>query len=227
MRKEAEVSHLPFADRNKAGEALASALGSYRNRSDVLVMGLPRGGVPVAARVAAEIGAPLDLMVVRKLGTPGQEELAMGAIASGGGRVVNEDVVRELRISAETLDRVTERERRELRRRQEAYRGDRPFPDLTGRCVILVDDGVATGATMRAAVGAVRAVGAAEVVVAVPVAPGDAVLMLRREADAVICLETPEPFMGVGRWYGDFGQTRDDEVVSLLQAAWRREEAAS
>ena len=220
------MSHLPFANRDQAGEALAGALGAYRNRWDVLVLGLPRGGVPVAARVAGEIGAPLDVMVVRKLGTPGQEELAMGAIASGGGRVLNEDVVGGLGISAETLDRVTQRERRELRRREEAYRGDRPFPDLNGRCVVLVDDGIATGATMRAAVGAVRAVGAAEVVVAVPVAPGDTVLTLRHEADAVVCLETPEPFMGVGRWYSDFGQTRDDEVVSLLQAAWRREEAA-
>ncbi len=220
------MSRLPFPNREKAGDALASALGRYGDRSDVLVMGLPRGGVPVAARVAAGLAAPLDLMVVRKLGTPGQEELAMGAIASGGGRVLNSDVVNQLGISGETLERVTDREREELQRRERAYRGDRPFPDLAGRCVILVDDGIATGATMRAAVEAVQAVGAGSVVVAVPVAPAETVRRLRDEADDVVCLETPEPFMGVGQWYADFGQTADEEVIELLQSAWRREAAA-
>lgn len=220
------MSRLPFANREQAGDALAEALSDYRGRDDVLVMGLPRGGVPVAARVAAGLGAPLDLMVVRKLGTPGQEELAMGAIASGGGQVLNEDVVRDLAIGQETIDRVAERERRELARREEAYRGARSSPDLRNRCVILVDDGIATGATMRAAVGAVRAVDAREVVVAVPVAPPETAWTLEREADRIVCLETPEPFMGVGRWYRDFGQTSDDEVVGLLQEAWRKEDAA-
>ena len=216
------MPRLPFANRETAGDALAEALRTYHGRTDTLVLGLPRGGVPVAARVAETIEAPLDIMVVRKLGTPGQEELAMGAIASGGGRVLNEDVVRELGIRDETLDAVTRRERTELDRRERAYRGERPFPNLSGLCVILVDDGVATGATMMAAVEAVRTVGAGEVVVAVPVAPPDTVTRLQERADSVVCLETPEPFLGVGRWYRDFGQTADEEVVRLLTAAWHR-----
>lgn len=214
------MTELPLRDRHTAGRLLAAALEPYAARDDVIVLGLPRGGVPVAAEVARALGAELDLMVVRKLGTPGQEELAMGAIASGGGRVLNEDVVAQLRIPRDEIERAAERERAELERRERAYRGERPGPRLAGRCVILVDDGLATGATMRVAVQAARSAGAREVVVAVPVAPEDTVARLAREADDIVCLATPEPFMGVGRWYRDFAQTADREVADLLAEAW-------
>lgn len=211
---------LPIANRTAAGQALASALSGYRDRDDTIVLALPRGGVPVAVEIARELAARLDLMIVRKLGTPGQEELAMGAIASGGGRVINEDVVKILAIAPRTIEQVASKEMEELQRREQVYRGDRPWPDLAGQCVILVDDGLATGATMRAAVGAVRSRQPERIVVAVPVAPPETVARLEDEADEVICLEQPEPFRAIGLWYADFTQVSDDEVRQQLTAAW-------
>lgn len=209
----------PFGDRVEAGQRLAKALLDYAGRDDVLILALPRGGVPVGYEVARRLGAPLDVAVVRKLGTPGQEELAMGAIAMGGARVLNTDVVRSLRIADDVIERVAEREQRELERREREYRGERPKPNVAGRCIILVDDGLATGATMRAAVAALRQLDPRQIVVAVPVAPPDTVARLRSEADKVVCLETPEPFFGVGQWYADFSQTTDEEVRRLLDEA--------
>jgi predicted phosphoribosyltransferase len=217
-----------FRDREEAGDALAARLGHYAGRAgapradaaDVLVLALPRGGVPVGARVARALGAPLDVFVVRKLGVPGHEELAMGAIASGGVRVRNDEVVDKLRIGEPTLDRATEVEAQELARRERSYRGQRPPPDLAGRVVILVDDGLATGSTMRAAVAAARAAKPAKVVVAVPTAPASTCEELRREADEVVCVTTPRPFRAVGYSYRSFPQTSDEEVRELLQAAW-------
>ncbi|PYS95119.1 MAG: phosphoribosyl transferase [Acidobacteria bacterium] len=188
----------------------------YAGRSDVLVLALPRGGVPVAFEVARALRAPLDVFLVRKLGVPGQEELAMGAIASGGVRVVNEAVVQHLDIAPEMIDAVTAREQGELERRERAYRDDRPAPDVRGRTVILVDDGLATGSTMRAAALALRQQGPARVVVAVPVASREACAEFRGEVNDIVCAATPEPFMGVGRWYEDFSQTTDEEVRLLL-----------
>ena len=213
---------LPYSDRVEAGRELAEALSDYAGRDGVLVLGLPRGGVPVAFEVAESLGAELDVMVVRKLGTPGQPELALGAIASGGGRVLNDDLVRQLGISESAIEQVEGRERTELARRETAYRGARADFDLRGRTVILVDDGLATGATMRAAVAATRRLEPQALVVAVPVAPSDTVAKLRREADDVVCLATPEPFMAVGSWYRDFAQTGDDEVRDLLARSWSR-----
>lgn len=220
------MTGLPFRDRIEGAHALADALAGYADRTDLLVLGLPRGGVPVAAEVATRLGAPLDLVIVRKLGAPGQEELAVGAIASGGGRVLNEDLVRLLHLSEATLERITDREREELRRRERAYRGERPAPEMKDRCLLLVDDGLATGATMRAAVQAVRQAGPSRVVVAVPVAPPDTVAVLRREADEVVCVAMPEPFMSVGRWYLDFSQVGDQQVVEILRQAWAEQEAS-
>ena len=217
---------LPIENRAAAGRSLAEALHAYRDRDDVIVLALPRGGVPVALEIATALGAPLDLMLVRKLGTPGQEELAMGAIASGGGRVINESVVQALGISQLAIERVAEQESRELLRREQAYRGDRAWPKLGDRCVILVDDGLATGATMRAAVEAVRAQRPARIVVAVPVAPADTIALLRRQADEVICLAEPEPFRAIGLWYMDFSQVSDEEVREMLDVAWNRQEAS-
>ncbi len=211
---------LPIKDRTAAGKALADALNAYRGRADLIVLALPRGGVPVAREVASYLGAPLDLMVVRKLGVPGQRELAMGAIASGGIRVMNEDIVRFIGITPPEIDQVEAEERKELQRRELAYRGDRPWPELAGQCVILIDDGLATGATMRAAVEAVRTRAPAEIVVAVPVAPPDTIARLRELADAVICLAEPEPFQAIGLWYVDFSQVSDDEVRELLDIMW-------
>ena len=188
----------------------------YAGRPEVLVLALPRGGVPVAFEVARSLGAPLDIFLVRKLGVPGQEELAMGAIATGGLRVVNDSVVRHLDIAPELIDAVAAREQGELERRERAYRGERPAPDVRGRTVILVDDGLATGSTMRAAALALRQQGPARVVVAVPVASREACEEFRGEVDDIVCASTPEPFMGVGRWYEDFSQTTDEEVRSLL-----------
>jgi predicted phosphoribosyltransferase len=205
-----------FRDRADAGRQLLSRLGAYRDRADVLVLGLPRGGIPVAYEVARGLGAPLDVFVVRKLGVPGQEELAMGAIATGGVRVVNRDVVDALRIPPDVLDRATAQEVRELERREQSYRGERPVPAVAGKTVILVDDGLATGSTMRAAVAALRQQGPARVVVAVPVAAPSTCEELRREVEEVVCFATPEPFMAVGRFYDDFSQTTDDEVRELL-----------
>jgi erythromycin esterase-like protein/predicted phosphoribosyltransferase len=210
---------MSFRDRRHAGRALAVALAKYTGRDDVLVLGLPRGGVPVAFEVARALRAPLDVFLVRKLGVPQQEELAMGAIASGGVRVLNEHVVRMLGLDQAQIDAVTAREQRELERRERAYRDGRAEPAPAGRTVIVVDDGLATGASMRAAVQALRAQAPARVVVAVPVGAGDTCRQLRREVDEVVCLRTPEPFGGVGIWYDDFSQTEDGEVRALLAAS--------
>jgi predicted phosphoribosyltransferase len=208
-----------FRDRIDAGRQLAAELERYVGRSGVLVLALPRGGVPVGYEVARTLRAPLDVFLVRKLGVPGQEELAMGALASGGVRVLNEDVVRALEIPQEVIDEVTEREQRELERRESAYRGGRPAPAVRGRTVILVDDGLATGSTMRAAVAALRRLQPARIVVAVPVGARDTCDDLAREADEVVCARTPEPFLSVGSWYEDFSQTLDAEVNALLEEA--------
>ena len=215
-----------FRDRADAGRQLLSGLGAYRGRPDLLVLGLPRGGIPVAYEVARGLGAPLDVFVVRKLGVPGQEELAMGAIATGGVRVVNRDVVDALRIPPDVLDRAAVEETRELERRERSYRGERPEPQVKGRTVILVDDGLATGSTMRAAVAALRQQGPARVIVAVPVAAPSTCAELGREVEEIVCLATPEPFMAVGRFYHDFSQTTDDEVRERLAAARAGEEGA-
>lgn len=211
---------LPFRDRVQAGRLLGDALAAYRGRGDVLVLALPRGGVPVACEIAQALGAQVDLMIVRKLGAPGQEELAMGAIASGGIRVLNEDVVGSLGISERTLAQVEARERLELERREREYRGPQPRPAVAGRCVILVDDGVATGATMRAAIAGLRGQQPARIVVAVPVAPPETVAVLKGETDEVVCLAAPEFFMAIGRWYVDFAQLSDDDVRAWLARAW-------
>ena len=205
-----------FQDRIDAGRRLARALAHYAGRRDVTVLGLPRGGVPVAAEVARALRADLADAEARKLGVAGQGELAMGALASGGVRVLNESVVDALHIDSASLERVAAQERRELERREQAYRGDRPPLDVRGRGAILVDDGLATGATMRAAVAAMKRLGPARVVVAVPVGASESVELLRREADEVVCPEIPEPFYGVGQWYDDFAQTSDEEVRALL-----------
>ena len=209
-----------FRDRADAGRQLGEALKPrYGDRPDVLVLALPRGGVPVAYEVARILKAPLDIFVVRKLGVPGHEELAMGAIATGGVRVLNEDVVRQLGIDDEAIDAIAAQEQRELERRERAYRGDRPAHDVRGQTVILVDDGLATGSTMRAAVASLRQQGPARIVVAVPVASTEACEELGAEADETVCGATPRPFQGVGRWYQDFSQTSDDEVHELLAQA--------
>jgi putative phosphoribosyl transferase len=214
------VNRTVFRDRVEAGDVLAARLGHYAGRADVLVLALPRGGVPVGARVARALGVQLDVFVVRKLGVPGHEELAMGAIASGGVRIHNEEVVRKLRMDDATIQRVAETEERELARRERSYRQQRPPPDLTDRVVILVDDGLATGSTMRAAVAAARRLGPARVVVAVPTAPASTCEQFRREADEVVCATTPRPFRAVGYSYQSFPQTTDEEVRQLLRAAW-------
>ncbi|MCI0489250.1 MAG: phosphoribosyltransferase [Blastocatellia bacterium] len=220
-----------FRDRKEAGRLLADRLKAYAGREDVLVLALPRGGVPIAFEVARELDAPLDVFLVRKLGVPGHEELAMGAIASGGLRVLNEDVVHYLRIPGEMIDIVAEDERRELERRDLLYRSGRPAPDVRERTLILIDDGIATGSTMRAAVKALRQQEPARIIVAVPVAPPSTCDELKSEADEVVCVFVPEPFDGVGRWYEDFSQTTDAEVRHLLELQERnlyaaREQAA-
>jgi predicted phosphoribosyltransferase len=216
-----ETDSVRFRDRAEAGRALAEKLSGYAGRKDVLVLALPRGGVPVAFEVARALGAPLDVFLVRKLGVPGHKELAMGAIATGGVRLVNEDIVRVLGISAEAIDRVAEAEGREMQRREQAYRDDRPAPEVRDRVVILVDDGLATGSTMRAAVAALRRGGPARIVVAVPIAAPSICDELRAEVDEVVCARTPEPFYAVGLWYDDFSETTDDEVRDLLAQAAR------
>ena len=208
---------LPFANRAHAGKLLAARLSEYRGRPDLLVLGLPRGGVPVAFEVAQALGAPLDVYLVRKLGVPGHEELAMGAIASGGVRVLNRDIVEDIGISRPEVEAVTRAEEAELRRRERVYRGDRPPPTVSGRTVILVDDGLATGSTMYAAVAALRSAGPKELVVAVPIAPPETCAQLEQHADRVVCAVTPDPFYAVGAWYRDFSQTSDEEVRELLR----------
>ncbi len=208
-----------FANRTEAGRLLAEKLVQYAGRDDVVVLGLPRGGVPVAYQVARRLGAPLDVFIVRKLGVPGFEELAAGAIASGGVRVLNEDVVRAIPHADEAIEAVTARETAELERREQIYREGRPPPEFHDRIVILVDDGLATGATMRAAVKALRQSGAAKIVVAVPVGPPDTCRELEEEADETICLSTPEFFQAVGQYYEDFSQTSDEDVRELLSQA--------
>src|SRR6266704_7174788 len=208
-----------FLNRTEAGRLLAEKLEKYSGREDVIVLGLPRGGVPVAYEVAKRLRAPLDVFIVRKLGVPGFEELAAGAIASGGVRVLNEDVIRAIPHADEAIEAVTARETAELERREHEYRDGRPAPELRDRVVILIDDGLATGATMRAAVKALRQSGAANIVVAVPVGPPDTSREIEQEADETICLSTPEFFQAVGQYYEDFSQTSDDDVRELLSSA--------
>ena len=210
---------LPFEDRGQAGRVLAKKLAHYRGRPQLLVLALPRGGVAVGFEVARALQAPLDIFVVRKLGFPGHEEYAMGAIASGGVRVMTSQP--GLTVSPEALAKVLAREQAELARREQLYRGQRPAIDLAGRCVIVVDDGLATGATMRAAVLAIRQQQPAWLVVAVPVGAGDTCQALRGEADDVVCAATPAPFRAVGLWYKKFPQASDDEVCALLEEAGR------
>lgn len=205
-----------FKDRTDAGRRLARELELYRGRDDVVVLALPRGGVPIGYEVAEALRAPLDVFVVRKIGVPGQPELAMGAIASGDVEVRNEDVIRHLRVPEAAAREVIERERRELERRERMYRHERPPHDVTGKVVILVDDGLATGATMRAGVEALRRRDPAAIVVAVPIAAPDTCDEFRDLVEDVVCLETPEPFLGVGRWYADFAQVTDADVEDLL-----------
>src|SRR3984893_17358209 len=205
-----------FRNRNEAGRLLAEKLAVYARRPDVLVLALPRGGVPVAYEVARALAAPLDVFLVRKLGVPGYEELAMGAVATGGVRVLNDQIVQQLNIPSYVIDAVTAQEQQELARRERLYRGGRPPPDVRGRTAILVDDGLATGATIRAAVRALRQLQPARIVVATPTAAPETCEELRAELDDVICAITPEPFLAVGHWYEDFSQTTDEEVRDLL-----------
>ncbi|MEX2540380.1 MAG: phosphoribosyltransferase [Trueperaceae bacterium] len=214
---------MQFRDREEAGRRLAAELVARALIGDhPLVLALPRGGVPVAAPVASELAGELDVLVVRKLGLPGHSELAMGAVAAGGVRVLNEDIVRSFAVDPGVIEQVTERERAELDRRERLYRGEREPLNVVGREAVLVDDGLATGATMRVAVAALRAKGVARIIVAVPVAAPEVCRAVAQEADEAVCLETPEPFNAVGRWYREFPQTSDDEVRSLLQASLRQ-----
>src|SRR5438105_4200205 len=208
-----------FANRSEAGRLLAEKLEKYANRNDVIVLGLPRGGVPVAYEVAKRLHVPLDVFIVRKLGVPGFEELAAGAIASGSVRVLNEDVMRAIPYGDAAIEAVTAKETAELQRREQIYREGRPAPELRDKIVILVDDGLATGATMRAAVKALQQRGVAKIVVAVPVGPSDTCEELAHEADEAICLNTPPFFQAVGQYYEDFSQTGDDDVRALLTKA--------
>src|SRR6267378_5965057 len=213
------MATLPFRDRREAGQWLAKRLSAYAGRDDVVVLALPRGGVPVAFEVARAIQAPLDVFLVRKLGVPGHPEFAMGAIAAGGVRVLNQDVITHLGISPAMVEEVAERERAELERRDKAYHANRSKPSLRGKTVIVIDDGLATGSTMEAAVSALREYGVAKIVVAAPVGAPDSCDWLRALAGEVVCLETPEPFDAVGLWYLTFDQTSDEEVVDLLERA--------
>lgn len=212
-----------FRDRTDAGQHLAGTLGAYANRDDVLVLALPRGGVPAAAEVAKKLNAPLDVFVVRKLGLPGHPELAMGAIASGGVRVFNGEVVNALRIPDEVIDAVSGEELIELQRREKAYRADRPPLDVEGKTVMVVDDGIATGSTMLAAVSSLRQLNAARIVIAAPVVAASTYREMQRAADEAAAVLVPEHFYAVGQWYEDFSQTTDEEVRELLAEAGRRQ----
>jgi predicted phosphoribosyltransferase len=213
---------LLFQDRTDAGQQLAQKLNAYAGRNDVVVLALPRGGVPVAYAVAQALQAPLDVFLVRKLGLPGHEELAMGAIASGGVRILNREVIDAMRIPGEVIDAMIHREQQELARREQLYRDDNPSPSLQDQVAILVDDGLATGASMAAAVTALRAHEPDEIVVAVPIAAAESCEQFAQRVDRMVCLETPTPFFGVGLWYENFTQVRDDEVRNLLTRAAER-----
>ena len=216
-----------FKNRSEAGEFLAEKLTDFANRDDVVVLALPRGGVPVAYEVANRLKAPLDVFVVRKLGVPGHEELAMGAVASGSVRVLNPDVLSYVRIHEAIIDRVTEFEKSELQRREQLYRGNRPPLSVEGQTVIIVDDGLATGSTMRAAVKALQQKHPKKIIVAVPVGARETCKSFQNEADTmVVCAFAPEPFQAVGLWYADFSQTTDKEVRDLLARADRTKAAA-
>jgi putative phosphoribosyl transferase len=208
-----------FRDRKEAGRYLAGKIEEYAERKDVIILALPRGGVPVAFEVSTALKLPLDIFLVRKLGVPGQEELAMGAIASGGVRVLNEQIVQDLGIPDYAIAAAAAQEQRELERREKLYRRDMDPLDVKGKSVILIDDGLATGASMRAAALALRQLKAKEVIVAVPVAAPDTCEAFRSEVDRVVCAKTPEPFFGVGMWYENFSQTTDQEVIELLEKA--------
>lgn len=213
-----------FRNRREAGRTLAGELDAYAGRRDVIVLALPRGGVPVGYEVAVALGVPLDVFVVRKIGVPQHEELAMGALASGGVRLLDKDLIRLANVSEAEIERITAQEQAELERRERQYRGDRPFPSLDGKTAILVDDGLATGSSMRVAVAALRLEKPARIVVAVPVAALETCFGFRDVADDIICAATPEPFHAVGLWYDDFSQTTDEEVHDLLEKA-RMEES--
>jgi len=208
-----------FANRAEAGRMLAEALSAYIGRSGILILALPRGGVPVAYEVAKALSAPMDLWLVRKLGVPGQEELALGALAGKNIRVLNDDIISLLNIDQSAIDIVIAREQAELERRNRLYRQGRPPPDIEGKTIIIIDDGLATGATMRAAIASLRQAGAAWIIAAVPVGAVSTCRKIEQEADELVCLHTPEPFYGVGQWYTDFSQTSDEEVLALLTSA--------
>ncbi len=208
-----------YKNRRGAGKELASSLTEYARQDDVIIVALPRGGVPVAYEIADILNVPLDVLLVRKLGVPGHEEFAMGAIAWGNVQIINQDTVQQLGISKEAIQQVIDKETQDLHRRNRLYRNDQPLPQIKGNRVIVVDDGLATGATMKAAISALRQLGANEIVVAVPVASPSTCRELGKIANKVICLRTPEPFYGVGQWYQDFSQTTDQEVENLLSHA--------
>jgi len=216
-----------FANRTDAGRQLAERLKNYAGRADVIVLAAPRGGVPVAFEVATRLGVPLDIFVMRKLGVPGHEELAFGAIASGGVRILNRETIEVLGLTGLDIERVTKKETVELERREKAYRAGRPPLDVNGLIVILVDDGIATGSSVRAAIHALRQRNPAVLVVATPVAPRATCNRLRAEVDELVCLETPEPFYGVGQFYDDFSEVSDEEVTELLDRAWSRAQTTS
>jgi len=223
-RSHGSYLYMVFTDRREAGKKLAGRLQHYANQEDVLVLALPRGGVPVAFEVAQKLQVPLDIFIVRKLGLPGQEELAIGAIASGGTLVLNESLVNQLRLSRATIDSITEREEEELARREELYRRGRRAHSLAGKKIILVDDGLATGASMKAAALAIKDYSPAKVIVAVPVAAAETCVEFQKLVDEVICFTTPDPFWAVGNWYANFTQTTDKEVENLLNEAAKLEE---
>jgi len=216
-----------FRDRYEAGRELGALLGAYAGRTDVLVLALPRGGVPVAFEVARALDAPLDVFLVRKLGVPGHEELAMGAIATGGVVVLNDEVIEDLQIPTRVIEAVAAAEEQELEQRERLYRGDRPPPDPRGRTVILVDDGLATGSTMRAAIAALRSQAPARIVVAVPLAAPQTCAAFRLEVDEIVCARTPDPFYAVGLWYEDCSPTTDQEIHELLRRSRQEDPDAS